>query len=109
MLRFYDLFPHSTWEHNTWPRRETEQLTKRVEGTLTPTLSQREREHYFAMSQKLPEVYLARHGEPAWSLSGQHTGLTDLPLTERGELNAQSLGRRLHGSTFAKVLTSPLK
>jgi broad specificity phosphatase PhoE len=57
----------------------------------------------------LPIICLARHGETAWSLSGQHTGLTDLPLTERGELNAQSLGRRLNGITFAKVLTSPLK
>src|SRR4029453_324495 len=45
----------------------------------------------------------------AWSLSGQHTGLTDLPLTERGELNAQSLGSRLLGFAFAKVFTSPLK
>jgi glucose-6-phosphate isomerase len=42
------------------------------------------------------------------SLSGQHTGLTDLPLTERGELNAQSLGRRLRGFTFTKVLKAVL-
>ena len=61
------------------------------------------------MSGVLPIVCLARHGETAWSLSGQHTGLTDLPLTERGELNAQSLGRRLRDFTFAKVFTSPLK
>jgi broad specificity phosphatase PhoE len=61
------------------------------------------------MSAVLPIVCLARHGETAWSLSGQHTGLTDLPLTERGELNAQSLGRRLQSITFAKVFTSPLK
>ena len=54
-------------------------------------------------------VYLARHGETAWSLSGQHTGLTDLPLTERGERNARSLGERLKGLTFAMVLTSPLQ
>jgi probable phosphoglycerate mutase len=52
---------------------------------------------------------LARHGETAWSLSGQHTGLTDLPLTERGELNAQRLGERLKGLTFATVFTSPLR
>ena len=57
----------------------------------------------------LPVVYLARHGETAWSLTGQHTGLTDLPLTERGEQNARRLGERLRGLTFAKVFTSPLK
>ena len=54
-------------------------------------------------------VYLARHGETAWSLTGQYTGLTDLPLTERGERNARQLGARLHGLTFAKVYTSPLQ
>jgi broad specificity phosphatase PhoE len=61
------------------------------------------------MSEKLPVIYLARHGETAWSLSGQHTGLTDLPLTERGERNARALGERLKGLTFAKVFTSPLQ
>jgi broad specificity phosphatase PhoE len=61
------------------------------------------------MSEALPVVYLARHGETAWSLSGQHTGRTDLPLTERGERNARVLGERLRGMTFAKVLTSPLQ
>jgi probable phosphoglycerate mutase len=61
------------------------------------------------MSQELSIVYLARHGETAWSLSGQHTGLTDLPLTERGECNARSLGERLRGLRFATVLASPLK
>ncbi len=60
------------------------------------------------MSQELPVVYLARHGETAWSLTGQHTGLTDLPLTERGERNARRLEDRLKGQAFAKVLTSPL-
>jgi probable phosphoglycerate mutase len=57
----------------------------------------------------LPKIYLARHGETAWSLSGQHTGLTDLPLTERGEQNARRLGERLKRISFASVLTSPLK
>jgi Histidine phosphatase superfamily (branch 1) len=61
------------------------------------------------MSEVLPIVYLARHGETAWSLSGQHTGLTDLPLTERGERNARALGERLRGLTFARVFTSPLQ
>src|SRR6201993_904884 len=54
-------------------------------------------------------IYLARHGETAWSLTGQHTGLTDLPLTERGERNARQLGQRLRSLTFAKVYTSPLQ
>jgi probable phosphoglycerate mutase len=61
------------------------------------------------MSEVLPVVYLARHGETAWSLSGQHTGLTDLPLTERGERTARRLGERLKELTLAKVLTSPLQ
>jgi broad specificity phosphatase PhoE len=61
------------------------------------------------MSDALPVVYLVRHGETAWSLSGQHTGLTDLPLTSNGERNARRLGERLKSMTFAKVLTSPLQ
>jgi broad specificity phosphatase PhoE len=61
------------------------------------------------MSATLPVTYLARHGETAWSLSGQHTGLTDIPLTERGERNARRLGERLTGLTFARVFTSPLR
>jgi broad specificity phosphatase PhoE len=61
------------------------------------------------MSEALPVIHLARHGETAWSLSGQHTGQTDLPLTERGERNARALGERLRGRAFAKVLTSPLQ
>ena len=61
------------------------------------------------MTEALPVVYLARHGETAWSLSGQHTGRTDLPLTERGERNARALGERLRGLIVARVLTSPLQ
>jgi broad specificity phosphatase PhoE len=60
-------------------------------------------------SEILPVVYLARHGETAWTVTGQHTGLTDLPLTERGERNALRLGKRLAGLVFAKVFTSPLQ
>jgi probable phosphoglycerate mutase len=60
------------------------------------------------MSEALPIIYLARHGETAWSLTGQYTGLTDLPLTERGERNARGLGQRLKGMTFTKVFTSTL-
>src|SRR5262245_14861263 len=61
------------------------------------------------MSEVLPTIYLARHGETAWSLSGQHTGRTDIPLTDRGERNARRLGERLRGLNFAKVLSSPLQ
>ena len=57
----------------------------------------------------LPVVYLARHGETAWTVSGQHTGVTDLPLTAQGEVEARQLGERLAGLTFASVLTSPLR
>src|SRR5438045_3774154 len=57
----------------------------------------------------LPAIHLARHGETAWSLTGQHTGLTDLPLTAHGERNAIHLGERLRGLKFAKVFTSPLQ
>jgi probable phosphoglycerate mutase len=61
------------------------------------------------MSEVHPVAYVARHGETAWSLSGQHTGLTDLPLTPNGERNARRLGERLKGMTFARVFTSPLQ
>jgi probable phosphoglycerate mutase len=61
------------------------------------------------MNQSFPIVYLARHGETAWTISGQHTGLTDIPLTERGESDARKLGERLSGIDFARVFTSPLR
>jgi broad specificity phosphatase PhoE len=60
------------------------------------------------MSASLPLVYLARHGETAWTISRQHTGRTDIPLTARGEANARSLGERLKGQTFERVFVSPL-
>jgi len=60
-------------------------------------------------TKQLPLVDLARHGETAWSLSGQHTGRTDLPLTEHGEQNARALGERLSGLNFELVFTSPLQ
>ena len=61
------------------------------------------------MNATLPVIYLARHGETAWSLTGQHTGLTDLPLTEHGERNAANLGERLRELKLSKVFTSPLQ
>ena len=61
------------------------------------------------MSGELPKVYLVRHGETAWTISGQHTGRTDIPLTEQGERDAQELSARLQGLSFTKVFTSPLQ
>jgi probable phosphoglycerate mutase len=61
------------------------------------------------MNGALPQVYLVRHGETAWTISRQHTGRTDIPLTERGEREAQALRVRLKGMSFTKVLTSPLQ
>jgi broad specificity phosphatase PhoE len=58
---------------------------------------------------QFPVVYIARHGETAWTITGQHTGLTDLPLTPQGERNARALAARLAGMTFGKVFTSPLQ
>jgi hypothetical protein len=62
-----------------------------------------------AVTDRLPVIYLARHGETAWTLTHQHTGMTDLPLTDAGERNAARLGKRLQGITFTKVFTSPLQ
>ena len=61
------------------------------------------------MSDLFPMIYLVRHGETLWSLSGQHTGLTDLALTDRGESNARRIGERLAGKKFEIVLSSGLK
>jgi broad specificity phosphatase PhoE len=61
------------------------------------------------VSEALPVVYLARHGDTAWTVSGQHTGRTDLPLLPEGEENACRLGERLKGMHFVKVFTSPLQ
>lgn len=55
----------------------------------------------------MAEVVLVRHGQTEWSRDGRHTGLTDVPLTERGEADATALGARLDRS-FGLVLTSPL-
>lgn len=53
------------------------------------------------------ELYFMRHGETAWSRTGQHTGRTDLPLTEHGEAEARALGGLLRGVAFDQVFTSP--
>jgi probable phosphoglycerate mutase len=61
------------------------------------------------MATGLPNLFLARHGDTAWTDSHQHTGRTDLPLNERGEEHARQLGERLRGLSFARVFTSPLR
>jgi probable phosphoglycerate mutase len=61
------------------------------------------------MSEKLPSLYLARHGETAWTLTGQHTGRTDLPLTDKGKEAAACLRERLQHLKFDLVLTSPVQ
>ena len=60
------------------------------------------------MKPNPPLVYLARHGETEWTVTGQHTGRTDLPLTEHGEAQARKLGPVLAGIHFAGVAASPL-
>jgi len=57
----------------------------------------------------MKKIYLIRHGETAWTLSGQHTGTTDLPLTENGKKQAHLLAQRLQGLKFQSVLVSPLQ
>jgi broad specificity phosphatase PhoE len=61
------------------------------------------------MSADLPKLYLARHGDTAWTDSHQHTGRTDLPLNERGEQHARNLGEWLRQFSFSRAFTSPLQ
>jgi broad specificity phosphatase PhoE len=61
------------------------------------------------VSVLLSDIYLVRHGETEWSLSGQHTGLTDLPLTTGGEEQAHRLRTRLNAVSFTRVFSSPLQ
>jgi broad specificity phosphatase PhoE len=66
-----------------------------------------EREQVTPTQSRLLQLYFIRHGETEWSLSGQHTGRTDIPLTARGEDEARELGPCLREIQFARVLTSP--
>ena len=61
------------------------------------------------MPSELPRLFLARHGDTAWTDSRQHTGRTDLPLNEAGEERARQIGERLRRFSFARVFTSPLQ
>lgn len=54
------------------------------------------------------EIYILRHGETEWSKSGQHTGLTDIPLIDEGVKQAKALKKALSGIEFDKVFCSPL-
>ncbi|MEP6549312.1 MAG: histidine phosphatase family protein [Gammaproteobacteria bacterium] len=58
---------------------------------------------------RLERIYFIRHGETAWSLTGQHTGSTDLPLTAHGEAQARALAPWLKNVPFTRVLTSALR
>jgi broad specificity phosphatase PhoE len=60
------------------------------------------------MAEKEQKIYLLRHGETEWSLNGKHTGMTDIPLTEKGRTAARFLQPIVAKETFALVLTSPL-
>src|SRR5437660_3238864 len=61
------------------------------------------------MSSDLPRLFLARHGDTAWTDSRQRTDRTDLPLNERGEERARLIGERLKKFSFVRVFTSPLQ
>lgn len=54
-------------------------------------------------------LYICRHGETSWTISGRHTGTTDLLLTEKGKEESKALGERLKKCSFEKVFVSPLK
>jgi probable phosphoglycerate mutase len=57
----------------------------------------------------LPAILLERHGETEWTISGQHTGTTDIPLTDRGREQARRLGESFAGVEFGLILSSPLR
>jgi probable phosphoglycerate mutase len=61
------------------------------------------------MPSDLPQLFLARHGDTAWTDSHQHTGRTDIPLNASGEHHARQLGERLRSFSFVRVFTSPLQ
>ncbi|MCA9321083.1 MAG: histidine phosphatase family protein, partial [Planctomycetes bacterium] len=61
------------------------------------------------MNRDLPRVFLVRHGETAWTLTGQHTGRTDLSLTDRGERQARELEAGLESLDCDRVISSPLQ
>jgi broad specificity phosphatase PhoE len=67
------------------------------------------RKEVTSMPGVLSRLYLIRHGETAWSLSGQHTARTDIPRTEQGEQDVRKVAERLRAVKFSRVFTSPLQ
>ena len=61
------------------------------------------------MSEALPIICLVRHGDTAWTMTGQHTDRTDLPLSEQGERHAREVGARVSRLRFDHILSSPLQ
>ena len=61
------------------------------------------------MNPALPRIYLVRHGDTAWTLTAQHTGRTEIPLSEQGERQARELRASLTGLRFDRILSSPLQ
>lgn len=62
-----------------------------------------------AVASSLPRIFLVRHGETEWTITGRHTGRTDIPLTDSGESDARALQARLQALRVSLVLTSPLQ
>jgi len=79
-----------------------------IEQLITPVIQTNSATTHSTHEPKSLQLWLVRHGETEWSLSGQHTGKTDLPLTPFGEQHARDIGRLLSGRRFGVVLTSPL-
>jgi broad specificity phosphatase PhoE len=79
-----------------------------IEQLVTPVIQTDSSTAPSTRDRKSLQLWLVRHGETEWSLSGQHTGRTDLPLTPVGEQQAREIGKLLRGQRFGVVLTSPL-
>ena len=79
-----------------------------IEQLITPAIQTDSGTALSTHERKSLQLWLVRHGETEWSLSGQHTGRTDLPLTPVGEQQARDIGKLLRGQRFGAVLTSPL-
>ena len=76
-------------------------------GQLLKQFGYRPEGSHFDISPK--KIYLIRHGKTEWTLKGKHTGMTDIPLTENGKLQAKMIGKRLKGHVFHTILSSPLQ